>query len=269
MANQRLDGLSPLEQTLLVCVQRLVLAPMDDLHIRVVSFDTAVSQADNDPLGHTARVLQQVDGLLELLAQDMAVIRVAGEAACAHHQALLVRYRQADLRAELIRSAGLAFGVAFDLRSVQRIQLVLEFDRLDGLDLDGGLEQLFQAVLAQQAPKAANLRGIARAGLRASPRCGVREVDHPQLIQAACRRIAPTVQLAPALVSTIDLVVGVPHPPNLRAPAPLVALCPQAGATPDCAAAPRIVDTLTGRSAMPRRSARPRIGLGDGPRNRS
>lgn len=42
----------------------------------------------------------------------------------------------------------------------------LQIDRLDGLDLhgafDGGLEQLLDAVLAQQAPEAADLRGVTR-----------------------------------------------------------------------------------------------------------
>ena len=70
----------------------------------------------------------------------MPVVRVAGEAARAHHQPLLVRHRQADLHAELVRVACLPLGDAFHLGSVQRIQFVLGMALL-GADALGALQQ--------------------------------------------------------------------------------------------------------------------------------
>ena len=78
VADQRLDGLAALEQALLVIAERLVLAAVDDLHARVVGVYAPVAQVDDDLFGRAPGVLQQVGGLLELGAEDMAVVRIAG-----------------------------------------------------------------------------------------------------------------------------------------------------------------------------------------------
>ena len=58
--DQRLDRLAPLEQPLLVIAERLVLAAVDDLHARVVGVHAPVAQVDDDLLGASPQVLQQV-----------------------------------------------------------------------------------------------------------------------------------------------------------------------------------------------------------------
>ena len=73
--DQRLDRLAPLEQPLLVVGQRLVLAAVNDLHARVVSVHAAVAEVDDDLLGASPLVLQQVARLLELGAQDVGSTR--------------------------------------------------------------------------------------------------------------------------------------------------------------------------------------------------
>ena len=84
VANQRLDGLASLEQSLFMIAERLVLASVDDLHARVVGVHAPVAQVDDDLLGPAAGVLQQVGRLLELGAEHVAVVRVAGEASGAN-----------------------------------------------------------------------------------------------------------------------------------------------------------------------------------------
>ena len=75
VADQWLDRLAPLEQALLVIAERLVLAAVDDLHARVVGVHAPVAQVDDDLLGRASQVLQQIGGLLELGAEDVAVVR--------------------------------------------------------------------------------------------------------------------------------------------------------------------------------------------------
>jgi hypothetical protein len=125
VTDHRLDGLPAFEPAPLQRGQRLVLAPVDDLHARVVGVHAPVAQV-NDRRGwlHTD-VLQQRVGLLELLGQRVAVVRVAGEGTRSHHQAQLVRDGQADLDAELVGFRGPALADALHLGCMQRVELVL------------------------------------------------------------------------------------------------------------------------------------------------
>ena len=84
-------------QRLLLRGQALELAAVDDLHAGVVGVHAAEPQVDHDLLELDRHVLQQVGRLLQLGAQDVAVVRVAGEGARAQHQAVLVRDHQAPL----------------------------------------------------------------------------------------------------------------------------------------------------------------------------
>ena len=59
------------------------------------------------------------DGLAHRLFQRMAVIGIALEHCGSQNQSFAVGCRDADLAAELVRGAGLAFGDAFDFRGVQ------------------------------------------------------------------------------------------------------------------------------------------------------
>ena len=115
VADQRLDCLAPFEQALVFIGERLVLAAVNDLHARVVGIHAPVAKVDDDLLGLASQVLLQIGGLLKLGAEDMAVVRVAREAARADHQALLVGDRQADQDDELVGVARLAIGDALDL----------------------------------------------------------------------------------------------------------------------------------------------------------
>ena len=139
VSDQRLDRLAPFQQALVLIAQRLVLAPVDDLNARVVGVHPPVAQVDDDLLGRTPLVLQQVGGLLQLRAQHVPVVRVTREAAGTDHQSLLVRDHQADLDAELVGVACLALGDAFHLRGVQRVELVLGIASLC-VDAPGPLE---------------------------------------------------------------------------------------------------------------------------------
>ena len=139
VADQRLDRLASFQQTLLMVGERLVLAAVDDLHARVVRVHAPVAEVDDHLLRTSPQVLHQIARLLELGAQNVAVVRVAGEAARAHHQALLVRHHEADLHAELVGVAGLALGDALHLRRVQRVELVLAVALL-GADALGTLQ---------------------------------------------------------------------------------------------------------------------------------
>ena len=88
--------------------------------------------------------------MLELVAQDVAVVRVAGEAARTDHQALLVRDDQADLHAELVGVTGLALGDALHLRRVQRkrpeVANRLKVDFPDDKSMRISHEAIYQAV---------------------------------------------------------------------------------------------------------------------------
>jgi hypothetical protein len=63
--------------------------------------------------------------LLERLAQSVAVVGVAGHGAHADDEALPVRGRHRDFRAELVADPGLAFRDAVDLGLVQGVELAL------------------------------------------------------------------------------------------------------------------------------------------------
>ena len=83
---------------------------MDDLDSRLVGIDAPVAEVDDYLLRSPTDDLQQAGGLLELRRQDMGVVRVAGEAPGAHHQALHVRDRQAYWRRFKIEPSGSIFG---------------------------------------------------------------------------------------------------------------------------------------------------------------
>ena len=110
VADQRLDGLAPLQPGLLLRGQRLELATVDDLLARVVGVHAPEAQVRHHDLDLARHVLEQVGGLLEHGAEDVAVVRVAGEAACAHHQPGLVRDHHRGLDAEFVGLACLAVG---------------------------------------------------------------------------------------------------------------------------------------------------------------
>ena len=79
VADHRAGGLSALEPTPLQRGQSLVLAPVDDLHARVVGVYAPVAQIHDGLLRLAPQVLQQIGRLLELLRQCVAVKRVTGE----------------------------------------------------------------------------------------------------------------------------------------------------------------------------------------------
>ena len=98
---------------------------MDHLHGRQFLVHAPEAQIHDGRGGLHANVLQERVGLLDLRGQRVSVVRVTGEAARAHHQAVLVRDRQADLDAELVGLASLPLPDALSFWCVQRIQLVL------------------------------------------------------------------------------------------------------------------------------------------------
>lgn len=119
--NGRLHRLPELEPFALQLGQALELAAVEDLNARVVRVHASESQVHNHLLGPGGRVFGQDRHLLQLLCQRVAVVGVAGEAARPHHQALLVHDRHADLHAELVGFAGLAFADALHFGSVQAL----------------------------------------------------------------------------------------------------------------------------------------------------
>ena len=159
VANQRLDGLGSLEQALVVIAEQLVLAAVDDLHARDVGVQAPVAKVDDNLLGSVTQVLRQVGGLFQLGTEDMAVVRVAGEAASAHHQTLLVGDRQADLDAELVGVARLALGNALHLWCVQGVELVLGIALLGAYALSA-LQPQHQ--IADRLGAASSLRSTSR-----------------------------------------------------------------------------------------------------------
>nr|AAG13637.1 NagN [Ralstonia sp. U2] len=84
--------------------------------------DTAVATVGQRDLGCVAG--EDLDQL-ELAVHRVAVIRVAGHGAHAHHQALFGRHCDGHFHAELVGRSGFALGDALCLGRVQRIQLVL------------------------------------------------------------------------------------------------------------------------------------------------
>lgn len=102
---------------------------------------TPKAQVHDHLLRAGTRVLGQDGDLPQLLGHHVAVTRVAGEAARAHHQALLVHDGHAHLHAELVGLTGLSFSDALHFRRVQGIELVLRALAADAL---GALHQRLQ-----------------------------------------------------------------------------------------------------------------------------
>jgi hypothetical protein len=121
MPDGQLYDLTPLEPAALLRIQGLELATVNQLHGCNVMVDAAIAQVHHRRHRLGADVFEQRAGLL----QRMSVVGVAGEAACAHHQAVLVGDGQADLDAELVGLARFALGDALDPRCMQRVPLVL------------------------------------------------------------------------------------------------------------------------------------------------
>ena len=97
-------------------------------------------QVGHDLFDRHAQVLRQVGRLLQHRAQDVAVIRIAGEGARTQHQAKLMRDHHGVLEPELVGLARLALADALHLRRVQRVQLVLVMTLLRA-DVLGALER--------------------------------------------------------------------------------------------------------------------------------
>lgn len=75
----------------LLCIERFELAPMDDFHAGIHVVNAAIAQIDNDLLWPAAYVFQQDARLLQLRAENMAVIGVTRETACADDEPLTMR----------------------------------------------------------------------------------------------------------------------------------------------------------------------------------
>ena len=90
VSNRWLNGLAPTQPAFLLRTQTLELAPVNDLFVRVVGVHTPESKIDHHLLDLYAQVLRYVCGLLQHRAQNVAVVGIAGEGACAQHQAMPV-----------------------------------------------------------------------------------------------------------------------------------------------------------------------------------
>lgn len=78
VADHRLDDLPAFDPAPLQRGQRLVLAPMDDLHARIGGVHAPSAQVNDGLIGLDSQVLPQIGRLLQLLGQGVAVERVAG-----------------------------------------------------------------------------------------------------------------------------------------------------------------------------------------------
>ncbi len=78
MPNHRLDGLSALEPFVLLGTHGFESAAVDDLRWHQMAH-TAVTEINDGRGGLDLQVLQQVRRLLDMFAQGVAVIGVAGE----------------------------------------------------------------------------------------------------------------------------------------------------------------------------------------------
>jgi hypothetical protein len=84
VADDRLNGLPTFEHLPFLIGLRFELAPVFDVDARISLFYAPVAQVDIDGFRFHAGRLHQDAGLLEMLVQCVAVIRVAGKAACAY-----------------------------------------------------------------------------------------------------------------------------------------------------------------------------------------
>ena len=83
------------------------------------------SPGRQSPVGGLAGVFEQNGGLLQLLIEDVPVVRVSGKRPRTNHQAALVRDRNAGFDAELVRLPGFALADALHFRGLECVELVL------------------------------------------------------------------------------------------------------------------------------------------------
>lgn len=102
----------------LLGAQLFELAPVDDLHARVVPVHTPEPEIHHHIHRLDSHIAQQDAALLQLPVQRVPVVRVAREAARPHHQTLAVCDGNAHLHAKLVGLAGLDLADALDFRSV-------------------------------------------------------------------------------------------------------------------------------------------------------
>ena len=73
------------------CLLRLFyLASVSDLLVWVIAARAAKAQIEHDVFDFDRQVLSQIGGLLQHRTQNVAVVRVTWERACAQYQAVLV-----------------------------------------------------------------------------------------------------------------------------------------------------------------------------------
>lgn len=77
VADDRLDGLAPLEQPSLLLAEPLGLAPVNDVHIWVVRIQTSIAQISGRCRWLRPVVLHQDRGLRQLLIERVPAIRIA------------------------------------------------------------------------------------------------------------------------------------------------------------------------------------------------
>ena len=125
VADYWFDVLPAFERLLFSIVHRFGFAPVLDVDAQVVLAHAPVAKVDVDGFGLYSEGLHQDAGLLDLLVQCVAVVRVAGEGPGSHGQGSFERGGNAHFHAELVGSATPAFGDAFVFLCVLTVQLGL------------------------------------------------------------------------------------------------------------------------------------------------
>ena len=123
VADDRFDGLAPLEQFAFLLGQALGFTPVLDAHRRIVLIYPAIGKVDVHRGGFHACVLHQNLGLLELLVERVPVKRVLHKASGAHDQVNFERADDANLATKIVGRAGLALADATDFRSMPTVKL--------------------------------------------------------------------------------------------------------------------------------------------------
>ena len=108
VADDRLNGLTPPEQLSLLLADPFGLAPVHDVHIRVVCIHTPITQIHERCRWLRPAVLHQDRGLFQLLIERVPVVRVAVEGFGPHDQVTPQCAGNAQLHAELVGCSGLA-----------------------------------------------------------------------------------------------------------------------------------------------------------------
>jgi len=79
VADDRFDGLTPLEGLALVLGQGFELAPVNDLDVGVVLIDPTVAEIDVDRFGGRGDAFEQDGGLFKLFIEGVAIVGIAGK----------------------------------------------------------------------------------------------------------------------------------------------------------------------------------------------